>query len=266
MKQNDNQNAIEPTVESNKLTKIESNKSLDSNPTPSKSIKQSPKSEIKSELKSGSEIQSEYENTFESLGDVLKGSRDMFNEPVHLTKEDTHPQSDSKYPTHDDEPHLDHMDNADFKITHSAEDPFNELLSINNSNNNDKSTKSKTKSKHDSRYNLRYEDEDEDDFSDRNHESVHMPLQDDDDMIDEGLNQLNRDDIINSNVDDPFQNEDNDNDNDNGELQFNKMGSFNKTLKGSDLKAMTNTLKSSNEDGSDSGSEDDCIVSDRNLD
>lgn len=252
---NPNINLIQKNTESQNLnlTKNESNKSIDAN-TPAKSIKQSP---AKSEVKSGSEIQSEYENTFESLGEVLKGSRDIFNEPVHITndKNDSNFKLDYKDSNHDSDVQFDTVDNSDIKITKSSDDPFSTLSFQDNVINNNKN---KNKAKQDSRYKMSYDDEDDDDFSDRNHESVHMPLHDDDDdILHENLNQIDHDHNINDNI----------SNDDNIDTQFNKMGSFNKTLKGSDLKAMTSTIKSSNEtEGSDSGSEDDCIVSDRKLD
>jgi hypothetical protein len=76
-----------------------------------------------------------------------------------------------------------------------------------------------------------------------------MPLGDeDDDILDSNLNVM----------------DEMDSDENAGALGASLGGTFNKTLKGMDIKAMT--LKGSEQDGSDSGSEGDCIVSDRNLD
>jgi len=128
------------------LTKSESNKTVESNNSPSKTIlnKSPAKSDLKSENKSGSEIQSEYENTFESLGDVLRGSRDIFNEPVHLNKseydlnrKDSNLSSENKLDTINN-------NNSDIKITQSSENPFGQnilSLSIDKNENNQKNSK-----------------------------------------------------------------------------------------------------------------------------
>jgi len=80
---------------------------------------------------------------------------------------------------------------------------------------------------------------------------VHLPLGDEDeDILDYNLNNLNMLDELDANDD---------------LNQESNLGlGFNKTLKNLDLKAMT--LKNPDTDSNESGSEDDRIVSDRNLD
>lgn len=126
---------------SHQLSKSESNKTAESNISPSKTIlnKSPAKSDLKSENKSGSEIQSEYENTFESLGDVLRGSRDIFNEPVHLIKSDFDlNRKDSNLSSENKFDQINN-NNSDIKITQSNENPFGQnilSLSVDKNENN----------------------------------------------------------------------------------------------------------------------------------
>lgn len=217
------------------LKKNDSNTSIKSTPDKAVHPNKSPaKSEVKSEIRS--EIQSEYENTFESLGDILKGSNDVFGEPININTLNELKNSGSKNKLNDElvinptnEPPQESNINIDPKILKSAENPFSSV-----------DTRDIPISSKNPKENLRYV-EDEDDFSERNHESVHMPLGDeDDDVLDSNLNIM-----------DTF------------DANDNLGGTFNKTLKGLDMKAMT--LKS-DADGSDSGSEEDCLGSERKLD
>jgi hypothetical protein len=99
--------------------------SNNSKASPEKSPHKSARSEIKSEIKSGSEIESVYENTFESLGDVLKGSDDVFNQPFHIDTLKEVVKSSSKDSIHSSiNDGFKSAHESDHKVKKSAENPF----------------------------------------------------------------------------------------------------------------------------------------------